>query len=199
MQPRSPAPPVPDLSDADAVSRARNGDHDAFRVLVLRYQGRAYRLASVSQTDYARLRQAPLVAIGAFNNPWAMRVTAEFRFVFDSRSAGGVSYHCIIDRRDPGSATWRVAQPAGGAMSEDFAIVTRVFDPDTERTVVSAAGIETFGTLAACEFVIEPGYLGAALQQSAKDRNYKNVQFVLGTRIIDGTPGPPHVLASHFW
>ena len=45
MQPRSPAPPVPDLSDADAVSRARNGDHDAFRVLVLRYQGRAYRLA----------------------------------------------------------------------------------------------------------------------------------------------------------
>src|SRR5262245_46344106 len=45
MQSRSPAPPEPDLSDADAVSRARNGDHDAFRVLVLRYQGRAYRLA----------------------------------------------------------------------------------------------------------------------------------------------------------
>jgi len=44
MQPRSPTP-VPDLSDAEAVSRARNGDHDAFRVLVLRYQGRAYRLA----------------------------------------------------------------------------------------------------------------------------------------------------------
>ncbi len=36
----SPAP-----SDAEAIARARAGDHDAFRVLVERYQGRAYRLA----------------------------------------------------------------------------------------------------------------------------------------------------------
>ena len=32
-------------ADADAVAQARGGDHDAFRVLVERYQGRAYRLA----------------------------------------------------------------------------------------------------------------------------------------------------------
>jgi RNA polymerase sigma-70 factor (ECF subfamily) len=38
---RSPASP----SDADVISRAREGDHDAFRVLVERYQDRAYRLA----------------------------------------------------------------------------------------------------------------------------------------------------------
>jgi hypothetical protein len=65
--------------------------------------------------------------------------------------------------------------------------------------VISAAGIETFGTLAASEFVTEPAYLGAALR--AADRNWrrKNVQFVLGTKIIDGTPGPPRVLATHFW
>ena len=42
---RSPAPTASELSDADAVARARNGDHEAFRVLVERYQGRAYRLA----------------------------------------------------------------------------------------------------------------------------------------------------------
>jgi RNA polymerase sigma-70 factor (ECF subfamily) len=32
-------------SDADVIARARKGDHDAFRVLVERYQGRAYNLA----------------------------------------------------------------------------------------------------------------------------------------------------------
>jgi RNA polymerase sigma-70 factor (ECF subfamily) len=47
---------LPDLSDADAVSRARDGDHEAFRVLVERYQGRAYRLASrlLGDPDLAR-------------------------------------------------------------------------------------------------------------------------------------------------
>lgn len=50
---RSPAPSgsdpeagtAPELSDADAVARARDVDHGAFRVLVERYQGRAFRLA----------------------------------------------------------------------------------------------------------------------------------------------------------
>jgi RNA polymerase sigma-70 factor (ECF subfamily) len=32
-------------SDADAIARAKRGDHEAFRVLVERYQGRAYGLA----------------------------------------------------------------------------------------------------------------------------------------------------------
>ena len=32
-------------SDADVIARARKGDHEAFRVLVERYQERAYRLA----------------------------------------------------------------------------------------------------------------------------------------------------------
>ncbi len=172
----------------------------AFKVASwIQSKGRGYRLASVSQTDYSRLRHEPLVAIGAFNNPWSMRVTAELRFVFDRRTVDGIAYHCIIDRRNPDSPNWKVVQPVGGAMTEDYAIVTRVFDPDTERTVISAAGIETYGTLAASEFVIEPEYLGVALQGVSRDRRHNNVQFVLGTRIIDGTPGPPRVLAVHFW
>lgn len=162
-------------------------------------KGRAYHLESVAQTDYSRLRHVPLVAIGAFNNAWSMRVTAELRFVFNNRTVDGVAYHCIDDRRNPQATTWRVAQPAGDAIAEDYAIVTRVFDPATEKTVISAAGIETYGTVAASEFVIKPEYLGEALRAAPRDWRKKNVQFVLGTRIIDGTPGPPRVLATHFW
>jgi hypothetical protein len=161
-------------------------------------KGVAYQLMSVAQTNYSRLRREPMVAIGAFNNPWSIRVTSELRFVFERRTIDGISYNCIIDRRNPESVNWKVAQPVG-SMTEDYAIATRVFDPATEKTVISAAGIETFGTLAASEFVTAPEYLGTVLQAAAKDWRRKNVQFVLGTKIIDGTPGPPRVLAVHYW
>ena len=154
---------------------------------------------SVSQTNYSLLRRAPLVAIGAFNNAWALRVTADLRFVFDHRTIDGITYNCINDRRNPAAVEWMVRQPAAGAMTEDYAIVTRVFDPSTEKTVISVAGIEAYGTLAAGEFVTEPEYVGVALSAVPPDWRHRNVQFVLTTKIIDGTPGPPRVLATHVW
>lgn len=162
-------------------------------------KGRPYELMSVASTTYSQLRHTPLVAIGAFNNTWSMRVTAELRFVFERRTVNGVAYNCIIDRRNPATLSWKVAQPIGPTMSEDFAIVTRVFDPSTERTVISAAGIENYGTLAAGEFVTQADYIGAALAATAPQWRQQNVQFVLGTKVIDGTPGPPRVLAVHYW
>jgi RNA polymerase sigma-70 factor, ECF subfamily len=44
--------------DAEAVARARRGDHEAFRVLVERYQGRAYALAVRVLRDPERARDA---------------------------------------------------------------------------------------------------------------------------------------------
>ncbi len=162
-------------------------------------KGRPYHLMSVASANYSQLRHTPLVALGAFNNIWSMRVTAELRFVFERRTVDGKAHNCIIDRRNPGHLPWRVAQPTSPAMNEDFAIVTRVFDPSTERMVISAAGIETFGTLAASEFVTQPDYLGRVLVAGPPEWRKQNVQFVLGTKVIDGTPGPPRVLAAHYW
>ena len=53
---RSEAGPTAGLPDVEAVARARSGDHEAFRVLVERYQGRAYRLARriLGDPDQAR-------------------------------------------------------------------------------------------------------------------------------------------------
>jgi RNA polymerase sigma-70 factor (ECF subfamily) len=45
-------------SDVEAVARARQGDHDAFRVLVERYQGRAHGLALRILRDPDRARDA---------------------------------------------------------------------------------------------------------------------------------------------
>jgi hypothetical protein len=87
----------------------------------------------------------------------------------------------------------------GRRTTQDYAIVTRALDPSTERTVISAAGIESYGTLSAGEFVTDPEYLGAALLRLSPDWKHKNLQFVIGTKIIEGTPGPPQVLATHIW
>ena len=55
---RSEAGPTAGLPDVEAVARARSGDHEAFRVLVERYQGRAYRLARRILGDPDRARDA---------------------------------------------------------------------------------------------------------------------------------------------
>ena len=45
-------------TDAEAVERARQGDHEAFRVLVERYQARVYRLAMRVLRDEDKARDA---------------------------------------------------------------------------------------------------------------------------------------------
>src|SRR6476619_314768 len=69
----------------------------AFKVAAwVQSKGHASRLASVAQTNYSQLRHAPLVAIGAFNNAWSIRVTAELRFVFENRVIDGNGRPCIV-------------------------------------------------------------------------------------------------------
>jgi hypothetical protein len=162
-------------------------------------KGSRYQMVSVSSATYSQLRRSPLVAIGAFDNPWAIRITSSLRFVFGHKTIDGAVYNCVIDRRNPDATNWMVAQAVGTGTPQDYAIVTRVFDSTTERTVVAVAGIENYGTLSAGEFVTTPEYLGRTLQTAAADWRQKNLQIVLGTKIIEGTPGPPKVLATYSW
>lgn len=52
------SPPEEQMADEEAVARARDGDHEAFRVLVERYQGRAFRLALRILRDEEQARDA---------------------------------------------------------------------------------------------------------------------------------------------
>ncbi len=47
-----------EIDDAEAVARAREGDHDAFRVLVERYEGRVRRLCERVLRDEEAARDA---------------------------------------------------------------------------------------------------------------------------------------------
>jgi hypothetical protein len=83
--------------------------------------------------------------------------------------------------------------------NRDYAIVSRVRDPKTEQTAVIVAGIASWGTLAAAEFVTNPDHLKKLEAFAPRHWEQKNVQVVIATDVIRGSSGPPMVLAAHFW
>jgi hypothetical protein len=149
-------------------------------------------------TTLGDLRGKSTVLIGAFNNSWTLSLTGELRFYFDEDAAAKT--YLVRDRRHPQNRAWVVRgdqQPTQDY--EDYAIVSRVFNPTTEEPVVVAAGIKGGGTAAAGEFLTNPVYLGQALASAPAHWEKHNVQFVLKTRLFGGAAGPPQVVASHFW
>lgn len=165
---------------------------------LLAQRGRGYHIRGGGSTTFADLRENPTVLIGAFTNDWTMRLTGQLRFTFEQSSDRRCHY--VHDRLHPGNRDWQLTNVwPEWKMPTDYALVSRVLDLTTGRVVVTAAGVTQYGTAAAGEFLTNPEYLSQAIRQAPRDWQHKNVQVVLETKVIDGTAGPPHVLATHFW
>ncbi len=83
--------------------------------------------------------------------------------------------------------------------TEDYAIISRFVNPLTERMVVVVAGMAKDGTMAAGEFVTEPQYMETLARHAPADWDKRNVQVVIRTEVVKGSPGPPSIVATHFW
>jgi len=163
----------------------------------LQSRGRAAKLQGECGTDYSDLRSGPAVLIGAINNAWTHRLMGQLRYTFDIDRANFVMR--IRDSQDPSRSDWKVdGKLANSQMTEDYAIVSRVLDPSTERMVVVAGGLTKYGTIAAGEFLTDGKHLAAFSQQAPKGWEHKNLQVVLATRVINGQSGPPQVIASAY-
>jgi len=150
-------------------------------------------------SSLADLRGKPCVLIGAFNNDWTMRLTNDLRFYFE---LGPTNESMVIrDRQDANRKDWAGSRnwPAPMDLASDYAIVSRWYNPTIEQMVVSLAGGSGYGTYAAGEFLANEEYFAAALRGAPRDWYRKNMQVVLSVKVISGTPGPPKVLATHFW
>jgi hypothetical protein len=115
------------------------------------------------------------------------------RFYFDS---GGKNE--IYDRSKPG-VKWTVRVPGNWKVAEDYAIVLRFTSPRTGQPVLVIAGVSTFGTEAAGDFIASQRLLAEALQTAPKNWDQKNFEFVLQTKIIGNSPGHPTVVAANYW
>src|SRR4029077_4323255 len=165
---------------------------------VLQSNGKTYKLKSESSTTLTDLRGGPTVLIGAYDNSWTLRETANLRFHFANNPE--MTRFWIEDRNNPTKLDWtidRAEQQKG--VYKDFALVARFLDPNTDRVVMVAAGIARGGTVAAGEFLVDPKQIKTLERIAPKDWSKKNMELVLETQVIDGRSGPPRLVASHFW
>jgi hypothetical protein len=155
----------------------------------------AYQTKGSTDTTLDELRRGPVVLIGGFNNIWTMRLASNLRYRLVARTQ---TVNTIQDSQDT-SAVWAFdnLQPALGN-SRDYAIVASYFDTTIEQHVIIAAGIGKNGTTAATEFLTSDSDLKNWLAENKLPAN-KNVEIVLSTEVLDGEPGPPHVIAFSSW
>jgi hypothetical protein len=164
---------------------------------LLEAKGKPYRIRGELSTSFADLRDGPAVLVGAFNNDWTLRLTGPLRFSFSNPRP---NLYAIQDRQNPTSDAWKVdTSVAYLKLSDDYAVISRVRDANTDRVTVVAAGIAYWGTAAAGEFLSDPKYLEEVVKSAPPGWEGKNLQIVIGTKVIAGNSGPPHVLATHYW
>ncbi|MBV8569752.1 MAG: hypothetical protein JO319_04010 [Acidobacteriaceae bacterium] len=154
-------------------------------------KGKLYQMRYGADLTFGDLRYQPSILIGAFNNEWTLQTTNELRFVFDTHPT-------IRDRLDNQLYTPADLKP-DGRTTEDYAIVSRVFDSKTGELLIAAAGITQYGTRAAGEFLTSIPSITALAANAPRDWPKKNLQVLLRTKVVGDTPGPPSIVKTYFW
>jgi hypothetical protein len=154
---------------------------------------RAYQLRIGSDVSFHDLSNAPAILVGYSYTRWK-EISSQLRFFIDTS-------HEPMTITDNGVPTeWALPNlPADRRTNEDYAIVSRVFHPDTHAMLVEVAGVTQYGTEAAADLVSSSDLLAEALKGAPADWQTKNLQLVLHVKVISGSPTSPKVVASHFW
>ncbi len=154
---------------------------------------RPYHVLMGSNVSFHDLRTGPAILVGYSYTRWK-NISKELRFFIDiSRPPMGIT--------DNGKPTaWNLPNlRADRHTDEDYALVSRVFHPDTGAMLVEVAGITQYGTEAAADMVTNPALMVEALQGAPAGWQKKNLQLVLHLKVISGTPASPRVVAKYFW
>ena len=142
---------------------------------------------------YEDLRNSPAILIGAYNNPWIDRVMSDLPIGF--QESGEVLW--IEDRTKPGQV-WK-SSLEGRLGTKDFALVARLMNSKTGQFLLIVSGVGMVGTKAAGRFISHEQDLEAILRAVPRGWERKNLEVVLETDIVDGSPSPPRAVAIKVW
>ena len=189
MVPVFPAGEAGSLNTYDVITLAR-------AIAPLVPKNGEFRVLAASDTGFAQLREGPFVMIGAFDNPWTMRITQDLPigFEFDNH------VRKIVNRKSSPKGIWTLQwQVPGKSLARDYAVIGRLHDKVTGQPVIVLAGILGEGTEAASEVVSNPAYLDAMLEKAPTNWDQLNLEAVIEANVIEGHPGPPTVVAVETW
>ncbi len=157
-----------------------------------------YTLMGSDTATLTDLRHGPAVFLGAFDNAWTLRVTQSLRFRFGNDPE---MKHFWIEDTQGNHTHWQIDRSLQVATNNyrDYAVVARFVDSSTGQVAVVLAGIARGGTVAAGEFLTQPGNMEAIKSRAPKGWAGQNMEFVLSTEIIDGRSAPPKIEATYFW
>jgi hypothetical protein len=176
------------LSDLQALLRI---------VRLLDHKGAVYRVLPASSTNFADLRQGPVILLGGLDNPWTMRAQQNLRFRLESDGNG---FDWITDSHDPGARKWFVDfNRPYSKVTTDYAIVAYFRDPGTQQPTLIIAGMGENGTKAASEFITDETQLNNALGESLRKSAGSSFEVVLSTEVVNGSTGAPIVLVNEIW
>ncbi len=154
---------------------------------------RPYQVKIGTEVSFSDIRSSPTVLVGYSYTRWK-EISREMRYFID------------VERRplmilDNGKATqWSLNNLTSEKHTdEDYAIVSRVFHPDTRTLLVELAGITQYGTTAAAELVTNQDLLKEGLKDAPHGWEKKNLQLVLHTKVISGVAASQHVVAAYYW
>jgi len=182
---------IHDVALQDATTLARVA-------ILIDSKRKGFHIQSDDATSLSDLRAAPVVLIGAFNNAWTLRSARQLRFSFEMDAI--TNRYWIRDKQNPARKDWEIDMGLPYTkLTEDYAIVGRFLNPATERMTVIAGGIGQYGTIAAGEFLTSDKYMEDLTARAPANWEHKNFEAVIAARVIDGSTGPPRILATYFW
>jgi hypothetical protein len=154
---------------------------------------RAYRVKVGDAVSFTDLRSGPAILVGFSYTRWK-EISNQMRFFVDGfRRPAGIT--------DGGKPTgWVLPElPRDRRTSEDYAIVSRVFHPDTHAMLVEIAGITQYGTDAGADLITNADLFAETFRNAPAGWQKKNLQLVLHVKVISGAPSSPTVVKQYFW
>jgi len=157
----------------------------------LQTMGRSSQLKPSDTINLREMSKHSVVLIGYASTKW-VAISRNLRYFVDDSNLGMITNF--------GQETDWFPHHLGEDLStdEDYALVARVYDPETRSVLVLVTGATQYGTEAAASLITNPELLSEALKNAPPDWEKKNIEMVLHVKIIGNTPAAPEIVAYDF-